>query len=336
MLEAREQAHGSNEDAGVWHVRGHDGVVRTLRKSLDHPAHAYLILGPRGAGKKTLAIELAKALNCEASLSERPCQTCNSCELIDRMIHPDVSYLEPVEKASISIDQVRFVRRDLSILPNQGRWRVAIIQADLLTEPAADALLKTLEEPNDRVVLVLTGGDMFTIPETIVSRCRVVQLGLVGVEVISAELRSRGIDTQQSDELAQLAYGSVGWAVTASTKPDEVARRQSIRKDIARWGSTSLLDRLSAAESLAAAGKPDKVRALAMEELETMMTWWRDVLLASSGQNDLMVGAARPEDASSQTPATAVKAIREIATAATRIKENVDSRLTLEALGIGI
>jgi DNA polymerase-3 subunit delta' len=328
------------EQPSSWRVRGHEHAVRMLCAALDHPAHAYLILGPKDTGKRTLALELAKALSCEASASRRPCQTCPACLLVGKMGHPDVSILQPEEKAQISIDQVRAMRQELTLRPNQGRWRVAIIQADMLTEPAADALLKVLEEPCERVVLVLLGASLESIPETVASRCRTVQLGLVPVSVVAEELRARGVQPEEAEKLAALSFGATGWAVRASQDPAMAAARSAIRDDVARWGDESLLSRLQAAQALATGTKMTERRATVMEELEVMMVWWRDVLLAVSGEPDLVVNSTSLGDiervAARGSTASALAAIRAIAAAGTRITENVDPRLTLEALAVAV
>jgi DNA polymerase-3 subunit delta' len=325
---------------GQWNVTGHDRAVEALGSSLERPAHAYLFTGPKRTGKRTLAVELAKALNCEAALNERPCQTCSACRLIDKWGHPDVTLIQPEEKAHIVIEQVRQIRQELALRPNQGRWRVVIVRADLLTENAADALLKTLEEPNPQVILILTTYDVEAVPETIVSRCRSVTLGLVSTEQVEAELRRRGIDRESASSLAALSYGAVGWAVEAASDDALVKNRTALHEDMARWRSDSLRERLSAAEWLSSGGKPDKSRTQSVEELEIMLTWWRDIMLAASGNMELVVNAAWKSEieaaAARESPATALRVIRLIVTAITRINQNVDPRLSLEALAVGL
>ncbi len=327
-------------DKGLWHVTGHDHAVELLARSLEAPAHAYLLVGPRGIGKRTLGIELAKALNCEVERERRPCQTCRSCRLIGRLSHPDVSLIIP-EKESVSIDQIRELRQQLALVPAESPWRIVVARADALTEMAADALLKTLEEPHPQIVLVLTARNIHVLPETIVSRCRVIVLGLIATDVIGQELQGDGVEHVEAARLAALSYGSLGWAKNAAADSELADRREQIREDLARWGGGSILARLQAAESLSrAASRPDKTRALVMEELEIMMTWWRDVLLATSGQPELVVNqaarAAIERTASSETVKHAHCVMRSIAVAAARISGNVDPRLTLEALAVGL
>ena len=323
---------------GTWRVAGHSAVVESLARSVDRPAHAYLFLGPARVGKTTMALELAKALNCLEV--DRPCQVCSECKLITRASHPDVTLLLPNEKENVVIEQARQLRQEISLFPSQARKRVVIMAGDRLTEPAADALLKTLEEPPEHVVLILTGHELESIPETVVSRCRLVGFGFVAAPDIVSELVDRGIDTERAEKLASLAYGAPGWAIEASSDDDLVARRESMRSDLGAWTGGSVLERLRAAEGLAGGGgKLDRARATSLEELELMITWWRDVLVTAAGQPDLVLNAGERSDlerqASAETVAGALRAIRAIGTAATRIDENVDPRLALEALAVG-
>ena len=319
-----------------WRIAGNAAAVETIARSVESPAHAYLLLGPRRTGKTTLAVELAKALNC---LSDgRPCQVCSECVLIGKSGHPDVTYLSPNEKNNLTIDQVRQLRQEINLRPNQARRRVVILPADRLTESAADALLKTLEEPPEHVVLVLTGHELDAIPETVVSRCRLVLFGFVAATEIEAELVGRGVEPERAAILASLAYGAPGWAIEGAEDEELVANREAIRHDLNRWTTGSLRDRIAAAESLSSSGGLDRARTLALEELELMTTWWRDVLVTAVGRPDLVVNdgdrSRLAEIAVKAGPAEILRQVRAITTAATRIDEYVDPRLALEALAV--
>ncbi|HEV3309516.1 MAG TPA: hypothetical protein VG815_03240, partial [Chloroflexota bacterium] len=206
---------------------------------------------------------------------------------------------------------------------------------------AAEALLKTLEEPNPQVVLVLTGVDIQSIPETIQSRCRCAVMTFVATEEIRDELLKRDVDSETAERLAALSYGAVGWAIDASQDDAMAARRSVLRNDLVKWSGASLKERLAVAESLPGDSRQsDKARVAVLEELEILMTWWRDILLATTGQSDLIVNTAfrvEIEDAAArERPESALAVIRSVAVAATRIWENVDPRLTLEALAVAL
>ena len=327
---------------GSWRVTGHAHAVETLSRSIESPAHSYLIVGPDHIGKRTLATEFAKALNCEAATPrQRPCQHCLTCRLIEVDGHPDVSRIDPAEdKDRILIEQVRVLRESISLLPSQAAWRVVIIRADL-TDGASDALLKTLEEPSSQVVLLLTAREVEAVSETIASRCRTIMLGLVDTETIVADLEQTGVKPAAARDLANLSYGAIGWAKAAVLDPDLGTRRAELRTSLAAWSSKSLVERLSAAETLTtASSRSDTKREQILEQLEILLTWWRDVLLTVCGQADLILNSgSRPEIedfAANVTISQAENVLRSIALAAARIDQNVDPRLTLESLAMAL
>ena len=149
----------------MWQVVGYNQILSLLQHSLNQQslAHAYLLVGPPHVGKMTLALELAKALNCEAA--EPPCDECISCQKIATVKHPDVQIIGVTKEANsaearprveISIDQIREIQHSSSLPPFEGRHKVFIIdEAELLSIEAANCLLKTLEEPESRIVFIL-------------------------------------------------------------------------------------------------------------------------------------------------------------------------------------
>jgi DNA polymerase-3 subunit delta' len=201
-------------------VRGHDGIVRSFdaawRKS--RLGHAYLFVGPTGVGKHTFARELARSLLCETqSRSLQACGRCPGCVLVDAGTHPDLSLAgRPEGKVDLPIEVIRELIEHLSLKPARGGRKVAILDdADDLSAEAANALLKTLEEPPPGSVLILIGGPT---PErqfsTILSRCQVVPFTPLRKEVVVELLCERGITEEaRLDRLVRVAGGSVGQAV---------------------------------------------------------------------------------------------------------------------------
>jgi DNA polymerase III gamma/tau subunit len=160
----------------MWRTRGHDAAVELLTSSLvqSRVSHAYLITGPDRIGKSRLARELAMALNCTtwqgppqttlfggdppAGGSPAPCYECSSCRKALAGAHPDILVVEEwTTQSAAIIDQVRAIQYASGLLPYEGRWKVyALLNAEGLTVPAQNALLKTLEEPAATVCLILT------------------------------------------------------------------------------------------------------------------------------------------------------------------------------------
>lgn len=204
-----------------WHsVRGHDRAVETLRLSLVQGRfpHAFLFVGPEGVGKHTFALTLARGLLCERGGDRTldPCEVCPGCLQVMGDTHPDLLRVGcPEDKHELPIKVIRDLCADLGLKPARGARKVAIVNdADDLNEEAANAFLKTLEEPPPGSVLILIGTSVELQLETIVSRCRVVRFDPLPESELAALLLEQGItsDPSEAGRLAQLAEGSVSRA----------------------------------------------------------------------------------------------------------------------------
>ena len=154
-------------------VAGQDHVVKTLRNAvkLDRIAHAYIFSGPRGTGKTSVARILAKSLNCERGPTEKPCNQCVNCREITEGISLDVREIDGASNRGI--DEIRELRENIKFSPVSSRCKIYIIdEVHMLTTPAFNALLKTLEEPPAHVVFVFATTEIYKVPATILSRCQ--------------------------------------------------------------------------------------------------------------------------------------------------------------------
>jgi len=154
-------------------VVGQEHVSRTLKNAIEQNriANAYLFCGPRGVGKTTVARILSKALNCDNGPTIQPCNACSSCIEINESRSLDV--LEIDGASNRGIDEVRNLRESLRYSPNPGKYRIFIIdEVHMLTNEAFNALLKTLEEPPDRVLFIFATTEPHKVPATILSRCQ--------------------------------------------------------------------------------------------------------------------------------------------------------------------
>ncbi|MBI4300451.1 MAG: DNA polymerase III subunit gamma/tau, partial [Chloroflexi bacterium] len=155
-------------------VVGQEPVTRTLRNALieERLAHAYLFCGPRGTGKTSTARILAKAVNCLGPTVDRePCNTCSTCQAISEGRALDLIEIDAASNRGI--DEIRDLREKVNYAPNEMRYKVYIIdEVHMLTEPAFNALLKTLEEPPRHTIFILATTEVHKIPATILSRCQ--------------------------------------------------------------------------------------------------------------------------------------------------------------------
>ena len=198
-------------------VIGHDGVVELLRTELARPAQAYLFVGPQSVGKEFVALRFATGLLGGAD-DER------SRRLALARAHPDLRVLEPEGATSLGVDQAREVVSRASLAPVEAARTVFLFpDAGSMTEQAANALLKTLEEPTAQVVFLLVAESEDDFPPTVASRCRSIHMGRVPLPDIVAALMSHGLTEDQANGVAVVSGGRPGLALALMSQP-EVAR----------------------------------------------------------------------------------------------------------------
>ena len=250
-------------------IFGQPRVRDFLRASVDSDrvTHAYLFTGPAGSNKTQAAYALAAALICK----DGGCLACEECDRIKRRKHPDVRYFAPEGAAGYLVEQVRDIVADTELAPIQANKKVYILdRVDLLGTSAANAFLKTLEEPPEDVVLILLGRTRESVLPTIVSRCSVVPFRHIPASEAAAILSQR---TGASNELAKVAIEACGGSITRGAEflmsNDRLEFRKRVLDVLARLGHSDLWDTLSSAGELVVLAKAplDAVRAAAEAEL---------------------------------------------------------------------
>ncbi len=315
---------------------GNERMIDWLRRAVatDQVSHAYLISGPDQIGKRTLALALTQAVQCDRQTPDGDaCGDCPSCRKLAHASHPDVRVLAlPKDRQQYSIDQVRELVDAAALLPTEGRRRVFIIpDAEKMTLPALHSSLKLLEEPPATAMLVLTAASADLLLPTIVSRCQEIALVPVAPATLAGALRSRfGAAEAVADETALLAGGRPGWAIDALAHPDALAERRATLRELAALGAAPRSERLAAAARFTAD------RETAQGTIELWLPWWRDVLLVACGAPGILRHADDraliERQARACGPASAERFVRAQLRALEELEQNANPRLVFEVM----
>ncbi len=205
---------------------GHHDVLAFIESELKKPSHAYLFVGPTGTGKATVAREFARLLLCpEHGVHD---EACSSCRRIGTGNHPDLVIVEPEGRTSLGADTARWVVGQAVLTPVESDRRLFLIEeAGLMTDQAANALLKTLEEPSAAVVFLLVAESEEDFPPTVASRCRIIRVGRVPEDDLTAALMHRGIEEEKARVLALVSGGRPGLALQLAGQPQIAELRQA-------------------------------------------------------------------------------------------------------------
>ena len=218
-----------------WHAEHWERLQARRRR--DAMPHALLLCGPVGLGKRAFAQRFMQGLLCERPRDGDACGECRSCLLLAAGTHPDVATLglglrkDGVQRSEIVVEQIRELSARLAMSSQFGGWQVAILDpADAMNAAAANALLKTLEEPSAQTLLLLLADAPWRLPQTIRSRCQRIEFHLPATAVALAWLEAQGVHDAQDALVA--AGGNPGlaraWALEGA-----LGRRQEVRKDLA-------------------------------------------------------------------------------------------------------
>lgn len=262
-------------------ILGHSKPIGLLQRAIrnDRLAHSYLFLGNEGIGKKLVALQFAKTLNClnGGNVEGDSCDQCLSCKKIDSLIHPDVLILEP-ENQTLKVEQVRQMQRDLAFRPYEGKYRICILSsADRMAPHMSNTLLKTLEEPPPYTILILLANHVRLILPTILSRCQLIRFNPLPISLVSQYLREKqGVDEGEARLFASLSEGSPGKALEIKDEIRKI-RREELLEDLIGEKSLSPKKMQGWVNSL-----PTQERESLLLVLEVAKTLLRDMLIVKT------------------------------------------------------
>ncbi len=321
----------------MWNVACSERTLSILDTNLKSGSvpHAYLISGPQKVGKSTLALNIAQAVNC--SSGDRPCGKCASCIKIAQGKHSDIAHVSVAkDKTEIGMEQIKDVQRSASLKPFEGQFRVIIINnADQLSTEAANRLLKTLEEPPDQVLFILTTSKTEDMLQTIISRCALIEMEKPQASSIAALLeKTHGQESSRAEYLARISRGAVGWAVDCCTNDRLLAKREETLRELLRLEKESWDERLAFAAELASGYSKNR------EELyDTLSLWqsvWRDIVQIRSGEIGQIFNVDVETELKLSAPAyddtACITAIRCLEETWLKLEQNANARLALEVL----
>ena len=318
---------------------GQEDLVSVLKNAVseDRVSHAYIIQGEKGSGKGLLAELFAMGIQCEADYSE-PCMECESCTKAIRGNHPDIITVHHEKPDTIGVEEIRRqVVEDVQIKPFAYPHKIYIIHdAQKMTVQAQNALLKTLEEPPEYAVIILTAENAEALLPTVRSRCVTLSMRPVcDGDVASYLMREMKMPDYQAQIYAALARGNIGRAV-------EMASSESFAE---KMGES--LRYLAASKEITPETRMDLVKRIADDKrgiwdyLDIFTLWFRDVLyLKATNEPDGLIFREEHRNIRNRAALSSYEGIQIIIDAIektkTRLAANVNAELALELLFLTI
>jgi len=353
-----------NESVSMEHFIGNHRVVEILMHAVEQGRmpHAMIFAGPEGIGKCTLALLLAQLLNCLSPKKQTACGTCSSCKKISSTLasrnlsclsmkgdgfcgscsncklrmqkHPDVRLIEP-EKTTIGIDQVRELINEVAFQPFEARYRVAVLDpADQMKIEAQNSLLKTLEEPPSRTIIILVTTNPYLLLGTIHSRARLLQFSEIPQDAIEKHLTSNGILSSEDAHLAAaLSGGNLAKAVTFDPPAYRETREQALQF------VTLLLKGENFKDASVIAGQVSKDKRSFTVWIDTATALLQDIYYTEMAPERIGQSDFRKQllELARKTPRSVlVSAIEALRNLQGELKLNINRQLALESLFLSV
>lgn len=290
-------------------ILGHSKQILQLRGVIKsgHVPHAYLFSGVEGVGKRLLAENFARILNCQNPVNPQEaldsCDECVSCKKIINRTHPDVKLIEPDEEY-IKVEQLRDVLRDVSFKPYEGRWKIFIFDnAESLLPAAANLFLKTLEEPNQRTLFILISSRPELLLPTVISRCQRIRFGGIPSNIIFDVLkRELKLSDEETRFYALASEGSIGRG--KSLLAGELKNiSESYLTEIHKFVFSADLDSSSGVEQLfSLTEKLSQNKESLPLIMELIRLWYRDLIIwKGTGEEKFLLNRSHLKEIKQQT-----------------------------------
>jgi len=318
-----------------WDLTGHEWAVDMLKKHIIHGStrHAYLLAGPPGLGRRTLAVRFAQALNCQTPVETGiACGVCRDCKQIESMKHADLTIVQSDSEGGIlKVDQIREARKTLILKPYMSKYRVALfLRFQEANDNAANALLKTLEEAPSYAVLILTADNPEQLLPTILSRCEVLRLRPLRVEKVQKALEGRGVETSRARLIAHISGGRMGYAIRLIENDTLLERREERLNDLLTLLPASRVEKFAYADKLA------KDKDAMRQTISFWISYWRDVMLRAAQAETPLVNVDRNleiEDLAGRMDLPSARTVvGGLENALEKLERNVNPRLLAEVL----
>ena len=320
-------------------IVGQERVIKILTKSLkeNKVSSSYIFVGSEGTGKKLVAIEFSKAVNClNLSKGSEACENCQSCTEISKQFSPDLKIIEPI-KNSIKIEQIREMRKEIGLKPFKNKKKIYIIdKAEKMTLEASNCLLKTIEEPPYYAIIILICSKIDPILPTIVSRCQILNFGLITSLKIKELLLNKvnNLEKEKAEIISKLAQGSIGKAFKLAIDKEYFIRREEIVDYLSAISPGKYSDDVFA--------KVEKIVSeinRIEEVLEIVKLWYRDILIIkNTGDQKYIANCDKLEVLDKKSQIYSQEILIDILDYLEQVEEylikNVNKRLILERLYI--
>ena len=312
-------------------IKGQDRPVEIIKTYIENSRFegGYLFAGPEGVGKMMAALALAKALNCSVSVTADCCEECPSCKKIENNQHPDVHIISG-EESQVKIEAVRQLKKEMSLRPYEGEYKVFIIDnAHTLTPEASNCLLKILEEPPKKSLLILITDKPGLLFKTVISRCKVIKfLPLQRQELEAILSKDYKLESDFAHFLAYFSEGRLGRAL--SLKDDDIFSRKN-----------NIIDKFVLSNKSGVEGFPAQKREDVRSLLNILATWFRDIYLLKVGRPEQeIINFDRREELFSSLERFSFfdldTILNNISTAILCLEQNVNTRLLLYNLKVGL